>query len=58
MSCGQGSFDKPYNDMVRARDNVLADGTIAIKAGSSGETITIRKSCILQAYGGSVTIGQ
>jgi beta-glucosidase len=57
-SCGRGTFDDPYNDMLRARDSVLPGGTIVIKAGSSSETITIRNSCILQAYGGPATIGR
>jgi hypothetical protein len=68
--CGAGTFDDPYPTLHRGRLNVPSGGTIAIKAGSSVNCcdcvleqrdcfpITIRNSCILQAYGGPVTIGR
>ncbi|MCK4578784.1 MAG: S8 family serine peptidase, partial [Candidatus Marinimicrobia bacterium] len=53
-----GLFDLPYNTLAEAVDAAGVGKTIAIKAGSSPETITITKEVTLRACGGTVTIGQ
>ena len=56
-SCGDGSFDDPYNSLLRGVLNVSERGTIMVKASSSSETITIRNACVLKSYGGPARIG-
>ncbi len=53
-----GTKWNPFGNLDGGRIGVPDGGTILIKAGSTTETITINKSCRLQAHGGSVTIGR
>lgn len=58
LLCGDGSRDNPYGNLLRAVLESAEGATILIKAGSTPETITIRKKLRLQACGGLVTIGR
>jgi hypothetical protein len=56
---GDGSYARPYNTMVRARDGVSPSGAIFIKGPTStSETITISKKMSILAVGGPATIGR
>jgi hypothetical protein len=53
-----GTFTQPYNTLAEGVNAVAAGGTLRIKTGSSAATSTITKAMHIEAYGGSVTIGQ
>ena len=54
-----GTFNNPYTTLAEGVFHVSVGGIINLKGShSSPETITIGTSMILQAIGGSVTIGQ
>jgi hypothetical protein len=59
-----GTFELPFKTLagsvkeVGAVDEVLAGGTLKIKAGSTSETLRITNSMTIQAIGGPVTIGR
>jgi hypothetical protein len=53
-----GTYQHPYNTLAEGVNAVFAGGTLRVMAGSSAETMTITKAMNIQAYGGSVTIGQ
>jgi hypothetical protein len=52
-----GSFSFPDKTLVKGVTDVPAGGTIAIKPGSSTETMTISKAMTIMAIGGTVSIG-
>ena len=52
-----GSYTQPYDTLAKGANNVSSGGTIAIKPGSSLETITIGKPMTITAVGGLATIG-
>lgn len=52
-----GTYSFPYNTLAEGVSAVTPGGTIAVKAGSRHETITITKAMKIVAVGGSVTIG-
>lgn len=52
-----GWFDFPWNTLTEGVNAVTPGGTLAIKAGSKKETITITKAMEIIAVGGTVTIG-
>ena len=53
-----GLFDTPFNTLAEAVNAASAGCTINLKTGSRTEAITIAKPLNLEAYYGSVTIGQ
>lgn len=53
-----GTFVQPYNTLMEGVNAIDAGGTLRIKAGSSVATATIAKAMRIEAYGGSVTVGQ
>ena len=53
-----GSYAQPYDSLVKGTNNVSTGGTIAIKPGSSLETMTIGKPMTITAVGGDATVGQ
>lgn len=53
-----GTKWNPFGTLAAGSNGVPTGGTIAIRNGSTSETITINKSCRLQACGGPVTIGR
>jgi len=53
-----GTFDSPFNTLAEGVSAVPYDGTLKIKAGSRNEAATIAKRMRIEAYGGTVTIGQ
>jgi hypothetical protein len=56
---GIGTYDRPYNTLVRGVNAVAAGNTILIKApGASSETLQISKPMKIFAVGGSATIGR
>ncbi|MFO0873947.1 MAG: S8 family peptidase [Phycisphaerales bacterium] len=56
FECGAPS--NPFNTLAEGASAVSSGGTISIKAGSAPEAITINKSVLIKAVGGTVTIGQ
>jgi len=52
-----GTFDFPFPTLAQGTNAVAAGGTIAIKPGSSHETMTISKPMVITAVGGPATIG-
>ena len=52
-----GSYAQPYDTLAKGTNNVPSGGTIAIKPGSSLETMTIGKPMTITAVGGSATVG-
>jgi hypothetical protein len=52
-----GSYTQPYDTLAKGTNNVSSGGTIAIKPGSSSETMTISKPMTITAVGGAATIG-
>jgi hypothetical protein len=52
-----GSYTEPYDTLAKGTNNVSSGGTIAIKPGSSSETMTISKPMTITAVGGAATIG-
>jgi hypothetical protein len=52
-----GSYTQPYDTLAKGTNHVSTGGTIAIKPGSSPETMTIRKPMTITAVGGAVTVG-
>jgi Kelch motif protein len=52
-----GSYAEPYDTLVKGTNNVSSGGTIAIKPGSSLETMTISKPMTITAVGGAATVG-
>jgi hypothetical protein len=52
-----GSFYTPFETLAGAVAAAPAGCTINLKAGSSGEVLTISKQLALKAYNGTVTIG-
>ncbi len=63
LPLGNGTFQLPYNNVTSGVDETVHGSgasdlpTLWIKAGSSSELTTIRKSLRLQACGGTVRIG-
>ena len=53
-----GTFGSPFNTVAEGVNAVPWGGTLQIKAGSSTERPSIAKRMVIQAYGGSVTIGR
>jgi M6 family metalloprotease-like protein len=53
-----GTFDNPFNTLTEGLNAVSYGGILRIKAGSSSEAPTISKRMRIEAYGGTVTIGQ
>lgn len=53
-----GTFDSPYNTLAEGLKAVPYGGTLKIKAGSRNEAAAISKAMRIEAYGGTVTIGQ
>ncbi len=54
----EGTFDQPYNTLAEAVAVASSGETVAIKPGSSPETLTITKALTIVAFGGTVTIGE
>ena len=61
---GNGTFSSPYNTLANGVSEVIIPGVGAnelpslwIKTGSTSDTITITKTMVIRACGGSVTIG-
>jgi hypothetical protein len=52
-----GTFSEPYNTLSNGVSAVASGGTIAIKPGSSAETMTISKPMTITAVGGAATVG-
>jgi hypothetical protein len=52
-----GTYTEPYNTLASGVSAVASGGTIALKPGSSSETLTINKAMIITAVGGPATIG-
>ena len=48
----------PFNTFGEAVDFVTSGGTINIKPGTSGESLTVNKAMTVNAVGGTATIGQ
>jgi hypothetical protein len=55
---GDGSYGQPFDNLPGALQATAAGGTIVFMAGSSATPITINQSVTLDAFRGSVTIGQ
>ena len=53
-----GTYALPYKTLAQGASAVAPGGTIAIKPGSSAETMTISKPMTITAVGGPATIGQ
>jgi hypothetical protein len=52
-----GKYATPYKTLAAGVTAVNPSGTITIKAGNSGEAMTITKAMTLIAYGGNANIG-
>lgn len=52
-----GSFAQPFDTLAKGVSKVSSGGTIAIKPGSSLETMTISKPMTITAVGGAATVG-
>ncbi len=52
-----GTFPQPFNTLAEGVNAVNAGGIVAVKAGSTSETITITKACEVRGYGGTVVVG-
>ena len=52
-----GTYARPYDTLAKGTNSVPSGGTIAIKPGSSPETITISKPMNIIAVGGAATVG-
>ena len=55
---GSGTFAAPYHTLAEGVNAIPAGGILFIKAGTSGETLTIAKVMTIQAYGGPTIIGR
>ncbi len=53
-----GTTAQPFNTLGEGVSAVIPGRTILLRAGSSGERLTITKPCNLMSSGGTVTIGQ
>ena len=53
-----GTYAQPYDTLAKGTNAVIAGGTIALKPGSSSETLTISKPMTIIAVGGPATIGR
>lgn len=53
-----GSPARPFNTLDEGADAAPSGSRVLIRPGSSNETLTISKALTLEAYGGTVTIGQ
>lgn len=52
-----GTFDHPYNSLAEGVTWVSSGGTLKVKAGTTGETPRIDKKMRIEAFGGTVRIG-
>jgi hypothetical protein len=52
-----GSYAQPYDTLAKGTNNVFSGGTIAMKPGSSLETMAISKPMTITAVGGQATVG-
>jgi hypothetical protein len=52
-----GTYARPYDTLAKGTNTVPSGGTIAIKPGSSPETMTMSKPMDIIAVGGAATIG-
>jgi hypothetical protein len=53
-----GSYDRPFNTLAQALVEVPFGGTIKMKPSSTAETPVINQAVTLEAFEGSVVIGQ
>ena len=54
----RGTFDAPYRTLAGGVTAAPTGGRIMVKAGASSETLSVSKTVTLEAFGGTVTIGQ
>ncbi len=56
---GDGTPENPFNNLPDAIDAVAVDGTVNVKGGSTGGSLTITKPMIMKSSdGGTVIVGQ
>ncbi len=53
-----GSFERPFDSLGEAVSATSSGGSVHLRAGSTGETVTITKAVNIFSCGGSVVIGQ
>ena len=53
----RGTFSNPYNTVSEGCNAVLEYGQVLMKAGTSGETLTISNALTLRSYAGAAIIG-
>jgi len=57
-AAGEGSFEKPWNDLSLALNEIAWEGTLNIKPGTTSWMGTIKKKVRIRAPLGTVTIGR